>query len=591
MTDVAMMRVSSDEQRQRATIGMQREQIERYALKHDIHISDWYADDGVSGTIPIAQRPAGRRLIADARAGKVRRLFVYKLDRLGRDALVTLSAIDALDSCGVEIVSITQNLDLRTPHGKFMAVIDCGVSGYERDTTIERAVNGNERIARAGGWLGGLPPFGYRLSGAGSSAQLVPCELTIPGLRISEADVVREIYRLVVEERRTCQYIADWLNATGVPTVFAREGRPVGGAPARNVWALNRVRNLIVSAVYKGVQTYGKKSKRGGEVIEREVPPLVSPDTWQRAQQELINRRKFSNRNAKADYLFRGLIRCGECGATYSGQTRKIKTGEFIYYNCIGRTHARAQGREASKCASVKGADIEREVWARLEEWGMNPETYVERAWAMISAETDGLVTIDADLKREHKAIEGVRRERESVITLFSKGRITEGDLDKQLDRIIEEERRHEDEIARLRSLAATKDEHISGIERVTRLLGGLYLAIFDARTFEDKRSIVERCVKSITVHTIDGRAVTDVAYQLDDLDPQAIGTIGPIVTRGVARACYRSRLSPHPSRLTTRHACSSRITRPSLGPFAPFACRRITASRSAISEGLCSTG
>jgi site-specific DNA recombinase len=114
------MRVSSEEQKQRQTITTQHEQIERYSLKHEIAVADYYADDGISGTIPIDQRPEGRRLIADARAGRIKRkLLVYKLDRLGRDALVTLSAIDALDQCGVEIVSITQNLDLKTPHGKF----------------------------------------------------------------------------------------------------------------------------------------------------------------------------------------------------------------------------------------------------------------------------------------------------------------------------------------------------------------------------------------------------------------------------------------------------------------------------------------
>lgn len=148
MTVACYMRVSSDEQRKRHTIGTQREQLERYANNVALPVAEWYSDDGVSGTIPLDQRPAGTKLIADARAGRIARLLVYKLDRLGRDALVTLSAIDALDQCGVEIVSITQALDLKTPHGRFMAVIDCGVSGYERDTLVERSIDGSARIDR-----------------------------------------------------------------------------------------------------------------------------------------------------------------------------------------------------------------------------------------------------------------------------------------------------------------------------------------------------------------------------------------------------------------------------------------------------------
>lgn len=45
MTIAAYMRVSSDEQRKRHTIGTQREQLDRYASTATLTVAEWYADD------------------------------------------------------------------------------------------------------------------------------------------------------------------------------------------------------------------------------------------------------------------------------------------------------------------------------------------------------------------------------------------------------------------------------------------------------------------------------------------------------------------------------------------------------------------
>lgn len=79
------LRMSTEEQKEKQTIATQRNFGERYFAAHNILIYSWYADDGVSGIIPLDQRPEGIRLLADARARKIDTLFVYRLDRLGRD--------------------------------------------------------------------------------------------------------------------------------------------------------------------------------------------------------------------------------------------------------------------------------------------------------------------------------------------------------------------------------------------------------------------------------------------------------------------------------------------------------------------------
>ena len=64
------LRVSSEEQRDRETIEIQRDFLTQYCELYGLEVADVYADDGVSGTIPLHERPAGRRLLEDAREGK-----------------------------------------------------------------------------------------------------------------------------------------------------------------------------------------------------------------------------------------------------------------------------------------------------------------------------------------------------------------------------------------------------------------------------------------------------------------------------------------------------------------------------------------
>src|SRR5215213_11087388 len=90
------MRVSSEEQRDRETIEIQREFLEQYCRLYGLEIAEIYADDGVSGTVPLHERPDGRRLLEDTRENRFTAVLVSKLDRLGRSLLVIVDAHDRL---------------------------------------------------------------------------------------------------------------------------------------------------------------------------------------------------------------------------------------------------------------------------------------------------------------------------------------------------------------------------------------------------------------------------------------------------------------------------------------------------------------
>ena len=72
------LRVSTEEQRERQSIDTQREFGAKYTDLHELRVQRVYADDGISGTIPIEKRPEGRRILEAARRGEFDQLLIYK---------------------------------------------------------------------------------------------------------------------------------------------------------------------------------------------------------------------------------------------------------------------------------------------------------------------------------------------------------------------------------------------------------------------------------------------------------------------------------------------------------------------------------
>ena len=91
-------RTSTDEQVDAGTIQNQRDFLSNYRDLYKLPCAGQYYDDGVSGMVPLGERPEGRRLLEDARAGKFKVLLVYRLDRLGRNLKSLLDALEELDA-------------------------------------------------------------------------------------------------------------------------------------------------------------------------------------------------------------------------------------------------------------------------------------------------------------------------------------------------------------------------------------------------------------------------------------------------------------------------------------------------------------
>jgi site-specific DNA recombinase len=509
------LRVSTEEQRERQSIATQRDFAQRYCALHEIVVADTFADDGVSGTIPVEDRPEGARLLAAAREKSFTTVLVFKVDRLARDPRLLLNAVNDLEQLGVELKSMTEAFDSTSAAGRLLRTVLAAVAGHERDAIVERSQEGTRRRAREGGWLGGSAPYGYRVEGKGHEGRLVVATDPIPGTELSESEVVRMIFEWSGNEGLSCVAIASRLRAMGIPPAsyrFEVSKRTRGRLP-EGVWRAGGLSHLIRSTTYRGVFQYGKRPKKGEaregrSLIEAPVPAIVDDQLWSRAQDSLRRNLIMSPRNAKHRYLLRGLIKCAHCGLTYVGSTSRTRGRVWeSTYSCNGHHLARA-----TKCPSKRITDeIEEIVWRDVEGFLRNPGPVLgelsRRMKETASQSAAGLASV-APLRR---ALAGKQLERDRILGLFRRGKIDSATLDQQLDEIERERSGLAAEIDRAdeqekRSRAATAQ-----IAAARDLLEKLRARLAEPLSWDVRRRLVETLVEGIRAETVVRDGVRDV--------------------------------------------------------------------------------
>ncbi|BBZ15879.1 recombinase family protein [Mycolicibacterium gadium] len=99
-------------------------------------------------------RPGLGELMAYVREGDT--VVVWKLDRLGRNALHILETVKALTGRGVTLVSVSDGIDSSTPAGRMMIGVLGSLAEYERALTVERTAL-KRAASRANGTKFGRP--------------------------------------------------------------------------------------------------------------------------------------------------------------------------------------------------------------------------------------------------------------------------------------------------------------------------------------------------------------------------------------------------------------------------------------------------
>lgn len=104
-----------------------------------------------------SDRPEFRLMLQVLRPGDV--LVTDSFSRLSRSTKDLLALVDQLNSSGIHLVSLKENLDTTTATGKLMLTMLSALSQFERDLIAERTLDGL-KAARARGRKGGRPTLG-----------------------------------------------------------------------------------------------------------------------------------------------------------------------------------------------------------------------------------------------------------------------------------------------------------------------------------------------------------------------------------------------------------------------------------------------
>jgi putative DNA-invertase from lambdoid prophage Rac len=161
MSVFGYVRVSTSEQANNGeSLDTQRQQITGYAMMKGEPVTAFFVEAGVSGSVPLADRPEGQRLLATVQPGDM--VVVSKLDRMFRSASDALGTLEELKEQGISLHMIDLGGDVcGNGISKLVFTILSAVAENERERIRERIRDVKRHMAHMGLYNGGKRPFGW----------------------------------------------------------------------------------------------------------------------------------------------------------------------------------------------------------------------------------------------------------------------------------------------------------------------------------------------------------------------------------------------------------------------------------------------
>ncbi len=343
-----------------------------------------YHDTDVSRGLPWRRRPEASRLLGDlARSpgGRGWDATVIAEPQRAFEGEQFALTFPLFDHFGVDlwVPDVGGRIDPDNESHDMIMNTYGGLSKAERNRLRVRVTAQMKAMIenRTGRFLGGRPPFGYRLI---STGQLHPspkkAQYGIELTRLDPDPVTAPVARLIFDLR------VAGLGYRAIAQRLAAEGHPAPSAhdPARNshrtvkLWSVTAVRAIVTNPRYKGTDRFGAHHKRDklldpGDVaagrVSRRVAsppeewvlaegviiPLVTPEVWEAAQpaagRTVPGPRPDRPKNPR--YALRGLVWCGACERRMQGNSvRRSNGAERIHYRCVLTAHYPAAPHERS---------------------------------------------------------------------------------------------------------------------------------------------------------------------------------------------------------------------------------------------------
>jgi site-specific DNA recombinase len=304
------IRRSTDEEHQPFSLEAQETKLRAFVSSQpgEWQIVAVYTDDASGATL---DRPGLTRALQEAKLGRFDTLLVYRVDRFSRRLRDMVTLLDELDDTQVTFRSATEPFDTATPVGRMVIQLLGVFAEFEREVIIDRVINGMERKAAKGKWLGGPRPYGYHHNP--QTDALIPDQ--------AEAAVITRVFDLYTRRRLGTRAIANQLNEQGLRT---RRGKP---------WSGRTIQIMLTNRGY-----LGETSFRDITVADAH-DAIIDPDVFDLAGRILAERGDTIGRRAAnpSDYDLTGLIICPQCGRKYIGTNATGRNRTYRSYTCFSR--------------------------------------------------------------------------------------------------------------------------------------------------------------------------------------------------------------------------------------------------------------
>jgi len=364
---VGYIRVSTSIQaKEGESLSTQRQQIVDYAKNKGWELGDIYSDEGMSGA-KIEYRTDFKKLIEDAKQGKLEVVIFTKLSRFARNAREYMNLSYELEEHGITLVSIKENIDPTTRTGKMMAGILALFAEWEHETIKEQMYENKMARWKEQRTFIGMPPYAYYWNKVKKQLEI----------NEKEAKVYKLLVDMYLNQKMSFEDICLKLKKNGI------KGKRAYWSSATISYTLKNPAyygNYVVNQyIYEdGVRGVGskrtKQRKPSSEYITFQIPPLILKNQWDRIQKQTeFNKRKSKRSDKTDDLIMRDVLICGRCGGRVKPRVGKVRKDGIVprYYSCYWASTSKkkliASGRKR-KCSLpyIETKPIERAVWVDI---------------------------------------------------------------------------------------------------------------------------------------------------------------------------------------------------------------------------------
>lgn len=365
-------------------------------------------DVGISGSVRPEDRPGFGIILENLSLVDV--VVGRSLDRFSRSTSHFAALVETLDKGGTTLADVNGQVDLTSPYGRFVTTIMVAFAQMEREVIQSRILRSRAELRRAGRWLGGAAPYGYRIVPDGVGGKRLEVDET-------SGAVLREVIRRLISGVTLSQEV-DRLNREGVLSPMdyrkALRGELPPPAPGFSEWTYSPLHALLRSDVLRGVRVVGKRKEQRVVRDEHGAPvrvgtALVDDATFFALQRVLDASAVNPKRPRRKSTLLLHVAWCPKCDETLYYNSRQYGDKRRDVYSC--RAVREKIFRERVGCPGVTATAGQLET--HIENWlltNLGPIPFAERVRVGGTGDrSTAIAELDADITELASSLVGLR--------------------------------------------------------------------------------------------------------------------------------------------------------------------------------------